>query len=196
VQDLAVLCYRFAGASMDRGLPRWRRDQPGVIGVVAEVRPMPGGEVAVFGPRRASFPGHFDVQAPAIVHRPEGLRVPATYVGCFFDLSGWPPRMGLLLGGVRPEDLSPGTRFSADLSEQQAIVRGMAEGSLKSVDVFGEVRREGLGPDQLMLLFETPERVRVPAPRGTPLNESVVRMLREMDAHLASRRPRRRRTNA
>jgi len=190
VQTLDVLCGRFTPPARRAGLPRRRRDHPWVMGRVAAAVPTPTGDVAVFGPLRASLTiGHFDVQLPATVTPPDGPTRPAAYVGRLFDLSAWPPRTAVLLRGVAPEELEPGVLFTADASEANAMLRASADGSLQREDAFSEVVRAGLGADQLILVFPAPDRVYGPSPPGTPMNQSILDFHRRLDEVVA--RPRR-----
>jgi hypothetical protein len=182
VQTLASVAFRFVRRAEWRGFPRRWRDQPAMTMVVREIEAALPAPMAIFGPYEGPGPEGTELRTLATVHGADGHEVSATWSGCSFDLSGWPPRMGFLLQGVDAGELVPGSVVTVDLSEQVAITRGIAEGSLQRVEYFGDVRRDGLGPDRFAVLFQPPERVRVPMPPGTPLNQSAVDWFRTLDA--------------
>jgi hypothetical protein len=192
VQTLASIAFRFARQAEKQGLPRQRRYRPDVRGIIRHVQAVLPGEIVIFGPYEGPGLRGNELRAPATIHNADGHELSAIWSGCYFDLSSWPPRLGLMLNGVDADELRPGGLFTADLSEEIAISREMSEGSLKLVEHFGEVRRDGLGPDQFALLFQSPEQVRVPMPPGTPLNQDVVDWHQKLDALLKSRRSRKR----
>lgn len=192
VSTLASVAFRFARRTEKQGLPGRRRDQPDVTCVVRHIETAPHGELVIFGPYEGAGLRGTGLRVPATIHSADGHKTPAIWSGCYFDLSNWPPRVGLLLDGVDADHLKPGSIVTADLSDQLAIYQGMQEGSLQLVEHFGGVRRDGFSSDQFTVLFQSPEQVRVPTPPGTPLNQDVVDWFQKLDAHRKPQRGRKR----
>lgn len=160
--------------------------------MVRDVEAALPGELAAFGPYEGPGVDGRELRATATIRGTDGREASAIWSGCFFDLRDWPPRMGFLLQAIDADELTPGSVVTVDLSEQVAITRGILEGSLQHVEYFGEVRRNGLGPDRFAVLLQPPERVRVPMPPGTPLNQGAVDWHRKLDELGKARRGRRR----
>jgi len=160
VQTLAVLCTRFTPRRSLRGLPR-RQGHEYLVGLVEETRGLPSGDVLVHGPLRANV-NQPQLQVHVRVDRPDGSVSQAVLVGPHFSVSVWPPRRRIVLRGVAEAALPPGTRLFASGEEESEVVRGMAAGELRTTEMFGDVRREGLPPGESMVANKTPDEVRIP----------------------------------